>query len=268
MAEHGHTDPVIGVAFDGLGYGTDGNLWGGEFLVADLRGFERVGHLAPVTMPGGTAAIREPWRMAVAWAAAAGVEAALRRRPSRRGGGSRGSEPRTGHHEHGTAVRRHRRAPRARTAVTYEAQAAIALEAAARTVARTEAPSYPVDVRGEAGQLVLDPAPLIAAAVADRAGRHTGRRRGRRRPRGDRTRRGGPGRPARPPARDRNRGAEWRGVPERPAERDRRGGPRRGRPGGARARAGAGQRRRHQHRSGRGRGRPRLLTHLEPRSSG
>ena len=58
---------MIGVAFDGTGYGTDGTIWGGEFLVADLAGFERGGHLAPVPMPGGAAAIRQPWRMAAAY---------------------------------------------------------------------------------------------------------------------------------------------------------------------------------------------------------
>src|SRR5690606_722804 len=67
LADNGVDGPVIGVAFDGTGFGTDGTLWGGEFLVADLRGFERAGHLEPVPMPGGTAAIREPWRMAAAY---------------------------------------------------------------------------------------------------------------------------------------------------------------------------------------------------------
>jgi hydrogenase maturation protein HypF len=61
------TGPVIGVAFDGTGYGPDGTIWGGEFLVAGLAGFERGGHLAPVPMPGGAAAIRQPWRMAAAY---------------------------------------------------------------------------------------------------------------------------------------------------------------------------------------------------------
>ncbi|GAA3120315.1 carbamoyltransferase HypF [Streptosporangium carneum] len=71
LADNGVAGPVIGVAFDGLGYGQDATLWGGEFLVADLTGFERAGHLATVPMPGGTAAIRQPWRMAAAYLDAA-----------------------------------------------------------------------------------------------------------------------------------------------------------------------------------------------------
>jgi hydrogenase maturation protein HypF len=66
MAEHGLTGPVIGVSFDGTGYGTDGAVWGGEFLVGDYLQFRRTAHLRYVGMPGGERAIREPWRMAVA----------------------------------------------------------------------------------------------------------------------------------------------------------------------------------------------------------
>src|SRR6202043_1409184 len=51
LVDHGGSGPVLGVAFDGLGYGGDGTFWGGEFLVADLGGFERVGHLAQVALP-------------------------------------------------------------------------------------------------------------------------------------------------------------------------------------------------------------------------
>jgi len=67
LADNGVAAPVIGVAFDGTGYGTDGTIWGGEFLAAGLTAFERGGHLAPVPMPGGAAAIRQPWRMAAAY---------------------------------------------------------------------------------------------------------------------------------------------------------------------------------------------------------
>jgi hydrogenase maturation protein HypF len=64
LADNGEEGPVIGVAFDGLGYGTDGTMWGGEFFVADFKGFVRAGHISVLPMPGGVAAIREPWRMA------------------------------------------------------------------------------------------------------------------------------------------------------------------------------------------------------------
>ncbi len=67
MAEHGLTGKVIGVAFDGTGYGTDGNLWGGEFIVADIDGFDRAGQLKYIPLPGGEAAIKEPWRTAVSY---------------------------------------------------------------------------------------------------------------------------------------------------------------------------------------------------------
>lgn len=67
LAENEAEGPVTGVAFDGTGYGTDGTIWGGEFLRATRAGFTRFGCLAPVGMPGGAAAIREPWRMVVAY---------------------------------------------------------------------------------------------------------------------------------------------------------------------------------------------------------
>jgi hydrogenase maturation protein HypF len=66
MAEHGLDEPVIGVTFDGTGYGTDGAVWGGEFLIGDYRRFHRAAHLRYVGMPGGEQAIREPWRKALA----------------------------------------------------------------------------------------------------------------------------------------------------------------------------------------------------------
>ena len=169
LVEHGRTGPVLGVAFDGLGYGPDGTLWGGEFLVADLGGFERVGHLVPIAMPGGVTAIREPWRMAVAWASRAGIDHGI-------------DDPRhdavedlvrRGHGPVTTSMGRLFDAVSAllglRASVTYEGQAAIVLEAMARRVPRADAPRYDVTIdRDEAGLAVIDPAPLVAALMADR----------------------------------------------------------------------------------------------------
>jgi hydrogenase maturation protein HypF len=67
MAEHGRTEPVIGVAYDGTGYGEDGATWGGEVLVADLAGFHRAAHLRYAPLPGGDAAARAPWRTALGY---------------------------------------------------------------------------------------------------------------------------------------------------------------------------------------------------------
>jgi hydrogenase maturation protein HypF len=67
MADNGLESPVIGVAFDGTGMGADGNIWGGEFLVADYRNFNRVGHLEYLPLPGGAAAIKRPYRTAIGY---------------------------------------------------------------------------------------------------------------------------------------------------------------------------------------------------------
>ena len=67
LVENKAKGPAIGVAFDGTGYGTDGCIWGGEFLVCDFRGFDRAGHLEYVPMPGGAAAIHKPYRMALGY---------------------------------------------------------------------------------------------------------------------------------------------------------------------------------------------------------
>ncbi|MFC1958188.1 carbamoyltransferase HypF [Chloroflexota bacterium] len=67
MADNGLQEPVIGVALDGTGFGSDGCIWGGEFLVADYHGFDRLGRFQYLPLPGGTAAIEKPYRMAVSY---------------------------------------------------------------------------------------------------------------------------------------------------------------------------------------------------------
>jgi len=67
LADNGVESPVIGVAFDGTGMGADGNIWGGEFLIADYRSFRRAGHLEYLPLPGGDAAINKPYRTAIGY---------------------------------------------------------------------------------------------------------------------------------------------------------------------------------------------------------
>ncbi len=178
MVEHGRTEPVLGVAYDGLGYGPDGSLWGGEMLVADFASSRRVAHLRPVRMPGGVAAIREPWRMGAVWSAAANGREHAARRAAACGVdettvravldlAERPSSPIT------TSAGRLFDAVAAllggRQRVSYEAQAAIELEAMAASVDRSEAPRYDgtVAISVEGDIFVLDPSPLIAALLLD-----------------------------------------------------------------------------------------------------
>lgn len=74
MAENGLAGEVIGVAFDGAGYGEDGNIWGGEFFTGSYYGFRRAGRLAYFRLPGGDAAAREPWRMALSYLYGSGYD--------------------------------------------------------------------------------------------------------------------------------------------------------------------------------------------------
>jgi len=67
MIEQGIEDTLIGVSFDGAGLGSDGNIWGGEFLIANFSSFSRAAHLKEIPLPGGKQAIKEPWRMALSY---------------------------------------------------------------------------------------------------------------------------------------------------------------------------------------------------------
>ena len=177
MVEHGRTAPVLGLAFDGLGYGPDGTLWGGEVLVADLTGFERVGHLVSVPMPGGVAA--DP--RAVAHGRGLGVAS---KRPGRGRPSARpvsiaalatwsSTWPSAVRRPTTTSIGRLFDAVAAllggRRRVSYEAQAAIELEALARTVGpgrrpdlrRTRSPSATPTTRSPSST----PRPLVGTAA-------------------------------------------------------------------------------------------------------
>jgi hydrogenase maturation protein HypF len=174
LVEHGRQDAVVGIAFDGLGMGPDGTLWGGELLVCDLDGYRRVGHLRPVALPGGNRAIREPWRMALSW-----THAALGTGPAERYG--RGADDRWATVLHmverpdallTTSAGRLFDAVAAlcglRSRVTYEAQAAIELEAAAAGLPIGDGAGWEVATSRIDGMVVLDPSPLVARVVSER----------------------------------------------------------------------------------------------------
>ncbi len=74
LADNGIKGPVIGVSFDGTGYGTDGNIWGGEFMVADYKDFQRAAHLEYLPLPGGALAIKKPYRTAIGYLLALGID--------------------------------------------------------------------------------------------------------------------------------------------------------------------------------------------------
>ena len=172
LADNGEEGPVIGVAFDGTGYGADGTIWGGEFLIADLAGFSRAGFLAPVPLPGSAAAIRQPWRMAAAYLAAAypdGPPSALdvfRRNSGRwddvlavaRSGVNSPPTSSAGRLFDAVAA-----IVGVRDAINYEGQAAVELEQLADPAERS---GYPCGV-AEGEQLRVLGADLIRAVVDD-----------------------------------------------------------------------------------------------------
>ncbi len=172
MAEHRLQGEVIGVAFDGFGLGEDETAWGGEFLVCDAARAERVGHLRQVRQPGGDAAVRHPWRMAVAHAQDAGVlPAAL---------GLLGERPTEELETVLAQVRGELPSPRSYSGgrlfdavaalagvceeATYEGQPAILLEQAALSSATRE---YAFELSTVDGRLVLDTRPIVAGVVKD-----------------------------------------------------------------------------------------------------
>jgi hydrogenase maturation protein HypF len=180
MAEHNLPEdrPVIGISFDGTGYGEDGAIWGGEVLVADFESFQRAYHLMYTPLPGGDRAIREPWRMALSWLASAGIEWDADLPPVRYI---------MAHQESTDALSALRQQIRSglnapstssmgrlfdavsalsgvRQIVNYEAQAAIEFEALADPF---EKEAYPLALNGD----LIDPRPLLREVVKDvRAG--------------------------------------------------------------------------------------------------
>jgi hydrogenase maturation protein HypF len=176
LAEHGERGPAVGLIYDGTGFGLDGTVWGGEILVGGLEGFERAGHLLAVPLPGGAAAIREPWRMACAWLrAAAGPGPALPRalavtveqRDWRNCetliDGGLASPTTTSMGRLFDAVGVMCGAP---ARVSYEGQAAIALEAMAEPGERGRYELPLISSDGDRPAL-LDPRPMVSAVAAD-----------------------------------------------------------------------------------------------------
>jgi len=171
MAEHGLSGetPVIGVSFDGTGYGDDGVIWGGEFLLADYRGYQRPLHLAYAPLPGGDAAVRQPWRFTLAWLNQAGLEWGDDLPPVRAASaeqldvirrqieGGVNAPPTSSMGRLFDAVAA---LIGVRQEVNYEAQAAIELEA---LVDPDESGAYPFDI----GDGLIDPAPMLRALLAD-----------------------------------------------------------------------------------------------------
>lgn len=176
MVEHGRVDPVIGVAFDGTGLGEDGAIRGGEFLVADLRSFRRIGQLRPIALAGGEAAIREPWRLGLAALRDAGCRIPTDPSPGKVGAVLRLLE---GQPLHATGAGRWFDAVSAicglRAEISYDAQAALELEATARGASTW--PPFEFDVLDAGGTFEIDLRPTIRGidAVLRRFGGRTPR---------------------------------------------------------------------------------------------
>jgi hydrogenase maturation protein HypF len=179
LAENGSLDRVIGVALDGTGYGTDGAIWGGEFLVADARSYERYGHIEYVPMPGGETAILKPYRMALGYLLTLlPGEVPLNRLPLlsqvsaeelvviQRQMERRINTPLTS--SCGRLFDAVAAIAGIRGEIDYDAQAAIELEMLApEDVMLSSCPSYPYSIQPEGRKRVIRVGQLLAAIVRD-----------------------------------------------------------------------------------------------------
>jgi hydrogenase maturation protein HypF len=178
LGEHGRgpDDEVIGIAFDGTGYGTDGAIWGGEVLIAGYKSFRRAAHLGYVPLAGGDASVLRPYRMALSHLYAAGVPwdddlapvlacpAREREVLARQLSTGFGCVPTSSMGRLFDAVAS---LAGVRHEADYEAEAAIALEGLARTVPDARPYNFGVEPGGTAGGLIADPGAVIRAIVAD-----------------------------------------------------------------------------------------------------
>jgi len=170
MAEHGLEETVIGVIFDGTGYGPDGTVWGGEFLACDLRSYRRAAHIKVCPMPGGEEAILHPERMALAYLVQE-CEGAMDRLPELIAKDERALILRM--------LERRFRCPLTSSAgrlfdavaaivgirgrISYEGQAAIRLQSLARPCAGT----YDFEIQEDSDPMVLDFGEMIRAIAKD-----------------------------------------------------------------------------------------------------
>jgi hydrogenase maturation protein HypF len=176
LAEHGEQGSALGAIYDGTGFGLDATVWGGELLLGSLGEFERAGHLLGVPLPGGVAAVREPWRMACAWLfeavgrdsqvpapLAAVVEPRDWRNCEELIASRVGSPMTTSMGRLFDAVGALCGAP---ARVSYEGQAAVELEAIADP---DEDGLYemPQERGGAGGPAILDPRPVVRSVLAD-----------------------------------------------------------------------------------------------------
>jgi len=176
MAEHGISTPVIGIAFDGTGYGADGHIWGGEVLLAQWDSYERVAHLKEVPLPGGSSAIKRPARMAIAtlW----GSEQDLLEHP-----GAQPLRSRLAEDEEGILLQMMSREVNSpltssmgrlfdavaalagvRDDARYEGQAAVELEAIADPHAKG---AYRFELADTPSGLIMEQAPVLLSVVED-----------------------------------------------------------------------------------------------------